>query len=75
MNQYSPFDEIKIDRNVCLKKILNTSDDNEIGYFLELDLGYPYKMEQKKHFPFCPENKLICKDDSDEYMKNIKPKN
>ena len=49
MNQYSPFDEIKIDRNVCLKKIINTSDDNEIGYFLEVDLGYPYKIEQEQN--------------------------
>ena len=57
-------------------KILNTPDDNEIGYFLEVDLSYPYKIRQKiKYFPFAPENKSISKDVFNDYLKRIKPKN
>ena len=58
MSQFLPYDEIKFEKDICLEEILNTSDDNEIGYFLEVDLKYPDDIKQKtKYFPFCPENK------------------
>ena len=58
-----------------LEEILNTPDDNEIGYFLEVDLKYPGNIKEKtKHFPFCPENKKINPDKYNDYMKKIKPK-
>ena len=45
-------------------------------FFLKVDLSYPYNKRQKtKHFPFCPENKSISRDDFTDYMKKIKPKN
>ena len=54
--------------------ILNTSDDSEIGYFLEVDLKYPDNIKEKtKYFPFCPENKKIDPNKYNEYMKSIKP--
>ena len=61
MSQALPYDEIKFEtENVCLEEILNTSDDNDKGYFLEVDLEYPYNIRQKtKYFPFAPENKTI----------------
>ena len=37
MSQYSPFDEEKFVEQ-SLKEILNTPDDTEVGYFLEVDL-------------------------------------
>ena len=57
MSQPLPYDEIKFEtENICLEEILNTPDDNDIGYFLEVDLEYPYSIRQKpKHFPICPE--------------------
>ena len=59
-----------------LDKILNAPDDNEIGYFLEVDLKYPDNIKEKtKHFPFCPENKKIDPDKYNDYMNKIKPKN
>ena len=59
-----------------LKKTLNTPDDNDFGYFLEVDLSYLYNKRQKtKHFPFCPEYKSISKDDFNDYVKRSKPKN
>ena len=60
MSQFLPYDEIKFEKDICLEEILNTSHDNEIGYFLEVDLKYPDDIKQKtKYFPFCPENKKI----------------
>ena len=64
MSQLVPFDEIKFERNVCLKEILNTADDSDIGCFLEIDFSYPFKIRQKtKQFPFGPENRRIDPDD------------
>ena len=77
MSQSLPYDEIKFEtESVCVEEILNTPDDNDIGYFLEVDLEYPYSIRQKtKHFPFAPENKTISKNDFGPYMKSIMPKN
>ena len=71
-----PFEENKFERNVCLKEILNTPDDNDIGFLLEVDLKHPYNIGQKtKRFPFCPENKITSKVEFNDYMKKIKQKN
>ena len=40
MSQPSHYDEIKFDKNVKLGDIINTPDDSDIGYFLEVDLTY-----------------------------------
>ena len=53
-----PYDEINFDNNVDLEDILNTPDDDDIGYFFEVDLKYPDNIKEKtKHFPFAPVNK------------------
>ena len=77
MSQALPYDNIKFETEIVrLEEILNTPDDNDIGYFLELDLEYPHNIRQKtKYFPFAPENKSISKDDFSPYMKSIMPKN
>ena len=82
MIQPLPYDEIEIwhvhpDLYMnWLEEILNTPDDSDIGYFVEVDLRYPDNIQEKtKIFPFCPENKIIDKDKYNEYMKEIKPKN
>ena len=69
MSQMLPYDEIEMWHGHLdlymnwLEEILNTPDDNEIGYFLELDLKYPDNIKKKtKNFPFCPENKKINPD-------------
>ena len=62
--------------DLCLNKleeILNTPDDGDIGYFVEVDLSYPDNII--KNFPFCPEKKVIPKVKYNAYMKKIKPKN
>ena len=45
MSQLLPYDIIKFE-NVCLEEILNTPDDSDIGYFLEVDLEYPHNIRQ-----------------------------
>ena len=76
MSESLPHDEIEYDINVKLEDILNTPDDSDIGYFIEIDSNYPDKIKEKtKKFPFCPENKILVKDKFNEYMKQIKPKN
>ena len=79
MSQFLPYDEIEMWHGHpdkywnWLEEILNTPDDSEIGYFLEVDLKYPDNIKQKtKYFPFCPENKKINPDKYNEYMNSIK---
>ena len=82
MSQFLPYDEMEMWHGHrdkywnWLEEILNTPDDSEIGYFLEVDLKYPDNIKQKtKYFPFCPENKKINPNKYNEYMKSIKPEN
>ena len=53
---------------------MNTPDDNEIGYFSEVDLKYPDIIKEKtKNFAFGPVNQKSNPDDFSDYMKTIKP--
>ena len=58
MSEPLPYDEIKFDNNVELENILNTPDDSDNGYFIEVDLTYPNNIKEKtKNFPFAPVKK------------------
>ena len=58
MSEYLPYDENKFDRNVKFEDILNTSDNSDFGFFIEVDLNYPDRIQNKtKNFPFAPEIK------------------
>ena len=57
-----------------LEKILNTPDDSDFAYFIEVDLQYPDNIKEKtKNFPFAPESKGFPKDKYNDYMKKIQP--
>ena len=47
MSEHLPYDETKYERNVKLEGILNTPDDSDIGYFIEVDLKYAYNEKEK----------------------------
>ena len=47
MSEYLPWDEYKLDRTVKLEDLLNTPDDSDIGYFIEVDLTYPDNIKKK----------------------------
>ena len=81
MSQFLPYDEIEMWHGHpdkywnWLDEILNTPDDSEIGFFLEVDLKYPDDIKQKtKYFPFCPENKKINPNKYNDYMNSINQK-
>ena len=68
------FDEITFDKSNKLEDVLNTPDDSDVGYFIEVDLTYPdTKNEKTKDFPLAPVNKKTNPDDFSDYMKTIKP--
>ena len=74
MSEYLPFDEIKFKTKVKLEDILNTPDDSDIGYFIEVDLTYPDNIKEKtKRLPFAPVNKKMNPDDFSDYMEEIIP--
>ena len=74
MSQPLPFDGIKFDNSAKLEDILNTPDDSNIGYFIEVDLIYPNKIKEKtKIFPYAPVNKKFIPVKFSDYMKEIKP--
>ena len=74
VSQLLPFDEFKFDQNVKLEDILNSPDDSDIGYFIEVDLKYPDNIKEKtKNFPFAPVNKKVNPDNFFDNMKEIKP--
>ena len=74
MSQPLLYDETKFNKNVKLENILNTPNDSDIGYFIEIVLKYTDNMKEKtKPFPFAPVNKKIIPDDFNDYMKTIKP--
>ena len=57
MSQMLLSDESNFEKKICLEEIIFTPDDNEIGYFIGVDLNYPDNIKEKtKYFPFCPEN-------------------
>ena len=69
MSEYLPYDEIKFDNNVKLDDLLNTPNDADFGYFVEVDLKYPDNIKQKsKKFPIALVNKKINLDDFSDYM-------
>ena len=81
MSQMLPYDEVEMWHGDpdkywnWLDEILNRPDDEDVGYFLEVDLKYPDNIKEKtKKLPFCPENKKINLDKYYDYMKKIKPK-
>ena len=76
MSQFLTYDEIEMwhgDPNKYwrwLDIILNTPDDADFGYFLEVNLKYPDDIKEKtKHFPFCPENEKNNPNKYNDYMK------
>ena len=53
MSQPLPYDEIKFDRNVKVEKFLNTPDDSDIGFFVEVVLRNHNNIKRKnKSFSF-----------------------
>ena len=58
MSKSLPYDEIEFDRKVKLEKNLNTPENSDIGYFVEVDLRYSNIIKERtKNSPCALENK------------------
>ena len=57
-----PYDKNIFDKNVNSEDILITSDDADIGYFIECDIKYPDNIKEKQtNSPFALRIKLVLK--------------
>ena len=79
MIQPLPYDELEMWHGhpdlylKCIDENLNTPDDSDIGYLVEVDLKYTNNIKEKtKNFSFPPENRNIPKDIYKDYMKKDK---
>ena len=65
------YDETKFDKKIKLEDNLNTPDDSDVGYFVEVDLIYADNIEQSKKIPIC--SCQINPHDFKDCMKLVKP--
>ena len=50
--------KLNLKKNVCLNEILNTLENSDMGFFIEVDSKYPDNLKYKtKKFPFAPVKK------------------
>ena len=85
MSKYLPTGDFKKMRScheamqydsALMNEILNTPDDNEIGYFIECDLEYPAEIKEKtENFPLCPYQTKADPNLFSEYMNSVKKPN
>ena len=58
MSQPLLYDEIEFDENVKVEHIINTPDDSDIRYIVEVEAKYPEGIKHKtQKLPFCAVNK------------------
>ena len=73
MSQMLPYEEIKFEKDICLKERINTPDVSDIGCSVEVDMKYPDDIKEKtKTFLFCPESKITPTEKYKVYMKRNK---
>ena len=60
MQQMLPLDSYTWNDTITLVEVLNTSDDSEFGFFVEVDLEYPAKLHDLHNdLPLAPEKLFI----------------
>ena len=83
MSKYLPYGGVEWDTdnwinlnvNEAAIKIVNLSENSEVGYTFEVDLKYPRELhETHDDYPFCPESLQVTDDMLSPYCKNIKSK-
>ena len=67
------YDKVEINKDIDIKTVLETPDDNEDGYVIECDLHFPKQIHEKlKQYPPAPEN-ISPKDEwLSDYRKELK---
>ena len=69
MSGYLPYERFKWLKNVDKFDVMSISEKNLIGYFLEVDLKYPYN-----DYPLAPEKLAVSSDMLSKYCKKIADK-
>ena len=69
MSEYHPYDGFKWLKNVDKFDVMSVSEKNLIGYFLEVDLKYPYN-----DYPLAPERLAVSSDMLSKYCKKFADK-
>jgi len=75
MCQSLPVSNFKWENDLDINSILQTPDDSDVGYTLEVDLEYPQELHDLHNdYPLCPENITIKNSDMSKYCKALKNK-
>jgi hypothetical protein len=72
MCQHLPYSNIKIDNDILLDDVIDTPDDSDIGYMVEVDIAFPKDMHEllKQCVP-CPENITPTKEWYSDYQDEL----
>ncbi len=72
MSQNMPYKDFEFVVDVSIDKILSTSDDSHVGYFVECDLKYPNSIKFKtKNFPLAPVKRKVDYQELSDYQKEL----
>ncbi len=75
MVQALPYKDIKFANDTELETILNTADDAETGYMVEIDISFPKSIHKRlKQMPPCPEALIPKEEWFSEYQKLVREK-
>jgi hypothetical protein len=73
MVQSLPIKDIKFNTEITIEDILNTADDAEAGYTVEVDLSFPREIRERlKQLPPCPETRAPDEAWFSDYQKDLK---
>ena len=72
MSQALPYKNLHFNTDVTLEDILNTDDNSDVGYIVEVDLHFPEEIHDKlKEYPVCPENTNVKEEWLSDYQKHL----
>ena len=76
MIQLLAYRNLKFNTRINIEAILNTADDNMIGYYVEVTFRYPKELHDKfKEFPPAPETLCPTQDMLSDFQKDIMKQN
>ena len=72
MCQHLPYSDIKLNNDILFDDVVNTPDESDIGYMVEVDLSFPKAIhELLKQFVPCPENIIPKTEWFNEYQNEV----
>ena len=72
MSEALPSKNLQFNTDVTLEDILNTDDNNDVGYTVEVDLHFPEEIHDKlKEYPVRPENTNVKEECLSDYQKQL----